>query len=128
MKLSWRDLINTALAIFGGAIVYAKFYDYSWAVIGSWRSAVAVIGITGLVMALLSGFDLANYSILNIVEMILGAAAIVLGVWGVLVASSVIFYALAGTLGALWLIDTARHAYHSLSGASTTTYHHQPVH
>ncbi len=127
MKLSWRDGITTALAIFGGVIVWAKFYDYSWAGIGSWRSSVAVLGLTGLAMLLFSGFDYANRSILNVIEMIAGVVAIAVAIVGIFMTSSVLFYVLAGILGGLWLVDTARHAYHSMNGESTT-YHHAPVH
>lgn len=129
MKLSWRDIATTALAIFGGAIVYAKFYDYSWAVIGSWRSAVAVLALTGIAMALLSAFDVTNRSILNITEMILAVVAIGVAAVGVIITSPVLFYTLAGLIGVVWLIDTGRHVYHSVTEeGEITTSRHAPVH
>ncbi|MFA5004383.1 MAG: hypothetical protein WC498_03875 [Candidatus Saccharimonadales bacterium] len=124
MKLNWKDIITTLVALAGGSIVYAKFYDYPWAVIGSWRSAVAVLAGTGLVMALFSRFDFSNFSFLNVGEMVFGIAAVGLAAVGIFMTSSFIFYSLASVLGALWLVDTARHAAHSLDGGHT--YH--PAH
>ena len=126
MKLSWKDIITTLLVIGGGAIVYAKINSYSWAVIGSWRSSVAVVALIGLVMFAFSSFDFTNRSILNIVEMWLLLAAAVFAIVGVIVTSQFVFYALAGVLGAFWLLDTARHARHSWigdEGYGTTTFH-----
>jgi len=129
MKLSWRDLITTALLIAGGAIVYAKFYDYSWAVIGSWRSAVAVLTGIGVAMVGFSRFDIMNMSWLNITETVLGFAVGILAIVGMAVTSEPTFYVVAGVLGVLWLLDTARHARHSLISEDTTSTHHTaPAH
>jgi hypothetical protein len=127
MKLSWKDTINTLLAIGGGTIVYAKFYSYTWAVITSWRSAVAVLAVTGLLMFAFSSFNFANRSMLNVSEMVLGVVAIGLAIVGVIVTSQFVFYSLAIVLGVEWLVDTARHARHSWigdEGYGTTTFHH----
>ena len=124
MKLSWRDVATTLLAVFGGAIAYAKFYDYSWATIGSWRGATAVMALTGLIMFAVSGFDFSNRSILNEGEMFLGVVAIGLAVAGVIITSQPLFYTLAGTLGVLWLVDTARHVRHSLMHDESSAYGH----
>ncbi len=124
MKLSWRDLITTLLVISGLAIVYAKFYDYSWTVIGSWRSAVAVLAAIGVGIALVTGFDFENRSWLNVGEMIFGLVAAGLMIVGMIVASSFVFYSLAAVLGALWLVSTLRHIRHSLTHDDTTSFHH----
>jgi hypothetical protein len=129
MKLSWRDLINTMLVVAGGSIVYAKYYNYSWAGLGSWWGAVAWLAIIGLVMFALSSFNFVNRSILNIGEMILGVLAVILAIVGVIMTSQFVFYSLAVVLGVVWVVDTARHARHSIIGGGTTTYHHAaPVH
>ena len=127
MKLSWKDVINTLLAIGGGAIVYAKFYSYSWAMVGSWRSSVAALAIIALLMFAFSSFNFSNRSILNVTEMVLGSVAVVLAVIGVFMTSQFVFYSLASVVGLAWLIDTARHARHSWigdEGYGTTTFHH----
>lgn len=132
MKLSWKDFVTTLLAVAGGAVVYAKFYDYSWAGIGSWRSAVAALALTGILMFAFSSFNFANHSILNVSEMLLGVVAVGLALTGMIATSEPIFYILAVFLGVSWLVDTARHARHSWigdEGAGTTTFHrHAHVH
>ncbi|MGZ6004971.1 MAG: hypothetical protein ACXWLH_02365 [Candidatus Saccharimonadales bacterium] len=132
MKLSWKDIVTTLLLVAGGAVVYAKFYNYSWAVIGSWKSSVAVLAAIGLVMFAFSSFNFANRSILNIGEMMFGAIAVGLALTGMIATSQPIFYILAAVLGSLWLVDTARHARHSWIGESAigtnTFHHHAPVH
>lgn len=124
MKLSWKDLVTTLVTLAIAAVVYAKFYDYSWAVIGSWRSAVAVLALGGVLMFAFSSFDFANWSILNIGEMMFGAIAIGLAVTGIAATSEPIFYILAVTLGILWLVDTARHIRHSLLHDGANIFHH----
>jgi len=129
MKLSWKDLVTTLLAVSGGAIVYAKFYNYAWAGLGSWRSSVAALAIVGVVMFAFSSFDFSNFSILNLGEMFVGIIAVGLALTGMIATSQPIFYTLAIMLGALWAVDTARHARHSLLDSSTTIFHHHaPVH
>lgn len=129
MRLSWKDLVTTALFVFGAAIVYAKFYDFSWAVIESWRSAVMVLAAMGIGMFAFSSFDFDNLSVLNVGEMIVGLAAIGLAIVGSFMASEFVFYSLAILLGAFWLSDTTRHMRHSLMNDDNPTYHHHmPVH
>lgn len=132
MKLTWRDIVTTLLALAGGAVVYAKYYSYSWSFIGSWRSAAAVLALAGVLLFAFNSFSFANRSILNITEMVLGSVAIVLALIGMFVVNHAVFYGLAATLGTLWLLDTARHARHSFIGdegmGTTNFHHHAPVH
>lgn len=130
MKLSWRDIVTAALAVLGGAVVYAKFYDYTWALIGSWRSAAMILAVVGILMFTFSGFNFANRSILNVGEMVFGVAALVLAAIGSIVVSKPVFYSLAAVLAATWLVDIARHARHSMMSEedSAVFHHHAPVH
>lgn len=128
MKLTWKDMVTTLLVMTCGAIVYAKFYSYSWAGIQSWRSAVAALAVVGLLMFAFSSFNFSNRSILNTGEMVFGIVAFGLAVFGMIMTSSFAFYSLASVLGALWLVDTARHARHSMLSEETIFHHHAPVH
>ncbi len=128
MKLKWQDLITTLLVIVGGVIVYAKFYSYNWAIIGSWRSATTLLLIVGFLMFLFSRFNFANLSILNVSEMVLGVVAILMAVWGIFVVNHFVFYGLATVLGVLWLIDTARHARHGTISSTPPYNRHAPIH
>ncbi len=129
MKATWRDLVTAALSISGGAIVWAKFYEYSWAVIGSWRSAVAVLLGLGVGIFLFSSFDFSNLSWLNMAEMVLGMVAVGVAIAGMIVTSAPLFYITAGVIGAAWLTDTVRHIRHSFMHDTSTTFHgHAQVH
>ena len=127
MKLSWQDGVTTALALFGGTLVYAKYYEYNWAVIGSWRSAGMVLAGTGLLMFLFSRFNVNDDSWLNIGEMLLSVFGLALAVSTIFVTTSWVFYTLAAVIGTTWLVDTLRKAYQSL-GESGSTHHPSPVH
>ncbi len=131
MKLSWRDIVTTLLAVGGVAIVWAKYYSFSWAMLGSWRSTTTIMALAGLLLFAFTNFDFNNYSIANVAEMVLGGIALVLAIWGMTVVNHAVFYSLATTLGITWLIDIARHIRHSTiqsgtQGSSTT--HAAPVH
>lgn len=128
MKLTWRDIITTLVGLVGGAVVYAKINEYSWALIASWRSSVAVLALVALVMFAFSGFSFANRSILNVAEIFAGVVMGLLALVGMFVTSSFLFYSLAIVMGAIWLVDTARHARHSMIEGSTTLHPHAPIH
>jgi hypothetical protein len=125
MKLTWKDIVTTLLAAGGAALVWAKFYEYNWAVVGSWRSAVAVLAGLGLGMCIFSNYQAEFRNRVDTGEMVLGIAAAVMAVVGMVVTSSIIFYALAGVIGTLWLVSTFRHVWHSLTGTTGASYHRQ---
>ena len=122
MKLSWRDIFTSIIVVGGGLIVWSKYYNYNWPLIGSWRNATAVLSLAFLIFYFFTNFDFNNFSVANTLEMILGAIAIVLAVWGITVTSSIAFYYLSLTFGIVWLIDILRHLRHSLmeSGHSSS--------
>ena len=128
MKFSWRDIAVTLLAIAGGAIFWAKAYSYSWAVIGSWRSSVAVLALIGVLMTVFSGFDYRNLSVLNMTEMVFWAAGAVLAIVGMTGTNDTLFYSLGTIMGIVWFMDTGRHIGHSLLGSGKSGAHHAPVH
>ena len=129
MKLSWRDFFTAVFGLFGAAIVVAKIFDYSWIVISdSWRSAIAVLGITGLIMAIINGFDTESRSIVSTAEIALAIAAVGVGIAGLFVASATFFYVLAGLIGGLWLLEVSRHVWHSVMDDTTTYGSHVAVH
>jgi len=121
MKVSWRDFFTAVFGLFGAAIVVAKAFDYSWVVISdSWRSAIAVLGITGLIMAIINGFDTESRSLISTAEIILAIAAVGVGVTGLFVANAPFFYVFAGLIGGLWLLEVGRHIWHSVMDDTTT--------
>ena len=114
MKLSYKDLINGILIVLIAAIAFAKYNSYNWAGIESWRDAVAATLVIGLVIYLINGFDFANRSILNIIEMVLGASVIIVAFVGLFTYSQALFYVTSSFLAVIVLIDVLRHTRQSL--------------
>lgn len=127
MKLSWRDIATAGLFVLGVAVVFAKIYDFSWLILDSWRSSVAVLAVIGLAMLAINGFDMTNRSWRNITEMILGAITGVMIVIGLIVSSPFIFYSVAVLSAVVWIISVVSHAQHSLGQDEPTWRHRRPL-
>lgn len=120
MNLTWRDAVTTVLAALGVLAVIAKIAGYSWWLVGSWKGAVATVGVLGLLMLLVNTADLVDFSEWSTwaeATLWLGAAALV--VVGLFVASQPLFYIAAAVIGLAWLTSLARHEW------ETTTHHRQ---
>ena len=125
MKLSWKDVATTAFLLAGGAVVYAKFYDYSWAFIGSWRGAAAVLGALGLGL-LLSSIDYEDSANNSVAEILVGLVGLSVAAIGIIVASEMLFYVAASILGVYWLADISRHVWHSMGHGDDTASFQRP--
>lgn len=121
MKLSWKDLFTTALAIVIAVALVAKIREYNWTFLGSWETAVASVGFLGLLMASVDEEDFERFNAWSAVEWLLALAAIGLIIAGLIVGSKVLFVILAADLLTLWVASLARHA---LSHEETETPHH----
>jgi hypothetical protein len=131
-KLTTKDLVTTIALAIGGAIVYAKYYNFSWAVVGSWRSATVVIAGLGAVIFGLSSYDFAKQAGLNLVKSLLAIVAFVFAIIGSTTVREYAFYGLAITAGVAWLIDFIPHLMNSLDEGltesdSTTFHRHLPM-
>lgn len=51
MRIIWKDVFSSALAVLGGVVVFAKLESYSWWLIGSWKGAIGVLAVIGLGIA-----------------------------------------------------------------------------
>ena len=123
MNLSWRDTFSTILAAAGGVEVFAKLRDYSWWLIGSWKGAVAVLGVLGLGMLLANMGELTDWrNWVNWSEVALWLGAAVLVVIGLFAASQAMFYSAAIVLGVTWLAVIVRHTAHTTNITHHPTY------
>lgn len=128
MKLSWRDIATAALFVLGVAVVFAKIYSFSWVILDSWRSSVAVLAVIGLAMLAINGFNLADRSWRNVSEMTISIVAGILAVIGLIISSPFIFYSVAVLTGVAWVISVASHARHSMNpDDQTPSWHHRPI-
>lgn len=123
MKLSWRDLVNTALLTIGGFFVYANLANFSASWLNDWRITTVLVAGIGLAMCIVAAGDIENKSILNRVEMFLGTFVILAAFFAVITGWQWAGLAVAGVVGSLWLISTARHTRHSLIHETSKSHH-----
>jgi hypothetical protein len=107
MALTWKDAATTVLAGGTGMLAYAKYQNLT-----GWftapRLGVLTLGVVGIVMCATGAVNDAG-STLKTALSILGGLAAVLVLVGLITGSSVVFYALAADILALWLLTTMRH-------------------
>ena len=123
MRLSWKDLAGTLLVGAGFAAVWARLYDYTWWFVGSYRGAMAAIGVLGLVMLAINVselFDTENWA--NFGESVLWIGAAALVATGLFVASKGLFLSAAIVMGVIWLTSLVRHMWHSYHDTTVPPY------
>jgi len=111
MKLSWKDITTTLIAIVVAVALFAKIKEYNWQFIGSWRTAIGSVGFLGLLMATFDEEDFTHFNAWGVIEWTLAVAAIGLVVAGLIVASKVLVVLLAADVLALWFTSIVRHAF-----------------
>jgi hypothetical protein len=115
MKLSWRDIVAAALAIFGGVIVFAKLESYSWWLIGSWKGALGVIIGVGVVVAgtyFIDWFE--NPTLAPLGEMSLWLLAATVAIGSLLATTTKAeFLSVATLIGVAWLAQLGAHTWDS---------------
>lgn len=87
MKTLWKDIVEIALAIVGGVVVYGRLQDYNWWLIGSWKGALATLAVIGL------GIMLTNVA--DLIEVADAMAMLELGLW--LITATVVISSLVVT-------------------------------
>ncbi len=111
MKMSWRDFFSTIVAIVVVAALVAKLRSYDWAFLGSWKGAVGTLGVLGVLMLLFDEADFLRINTWGAIEGILALAGIGFAVAGLIVASKILFVALAADMLVFWLISVLRHGF-----------------
>jgi hypothetical protein len=112
MQLTWRDGVTTLL---GGVVasIYAA-YAAGWAfpVVDDARGATLLIGIVGLTMCIVggSGSTIASRSAFTVAASVLGGAALLLIIAGLITGWSMAVVLLAADTLLLWTISTVHHA------------------
>ncbi len=113
MKLSRRDVVTPIVALFGAVVVFAKLQSYSWWLIGSWRGALGVISVLGLIVAVFYAVDwVRNETMAPLGEMLLWGAAAVIAVAGMSVTTTKAEFVWAASLiGVAWLAQLSAHVW-----------------
>jgi hypothetical protein len=116
MKLSWKDIATTVLAIAIAVLMVAKLRSYNWdfwgaGLLDTWKSAAATIGVLGLGVLGFAAYDVDSNSNWTLFEVVLGLAVIGLMVTGLMMTSRLVFVALGAVSLVLWAVSTSRHSF-----------------
>lgn len=112
MRLTWRDGLTTALAVLVVLVTLAATQDWEWPLLGSERSAIAVLGVLGYAMCHSAGTPNAFLSMrggYRTLASALGVAALLVFVAGLIWPSETWIVLLAADILLLWVIATVRH-------------------
>jgi hypothetical protein len=116
MQLTWRDGAATVLAALVVIVLVAVTQAWSWPLLGDYRSGVIALTILGFAMCSV-GLQVAEGTAAEsfrrppmILGSVLGVAALVLVVTGLIFATGALFVALAIVVLALWFLTTLDHA------------------
>ncbi len=115
-KLSWRDVLASVLAIFGGIVVFAKLQSYSWWLIGSWKGAIGVISVIGVAIAatyLIDWFHNETMAPLGEMVLWLAAATVAIGSLFTGAATKAEFVSVGALTGIAWLAQLGAHMWDS---------------
>ena len=113
MRLTWRDGVTTILAVAAVAIAVAVTQEWDWPLLGSVTAGVVVLGAVGWAMCILGGRSTTEWSMKNpftVTMAVLGSAALVLIVIGIVTGSETVFVSLAVVTVVMWMASTTAHA------------------
>jgi hypothetical protein len=120
MHLTWRDGVATIAAAVGAAITVAVLQSWDWPLLGSYRMGVIALFILAQPLCRTGGAAfwtseairrpvLALHDPLIAVNIVLGVAAAVLVVVGLVMGTRGPLLALAVVMGVMWILTTLRH-------------------
>lgn len=120
----WRDIISTALVIFGGVVMFAKLESYNWWLIGSWKGALGVLAATGAVLFLVNLRQLIEMdNLVTFFELLLWAGIIAFFATALSVATTKTEFIVGGALlGAAWLVRLSEDIWVHLAHQDSTRY------
>lgn len=111
MKLSFRDVIGTVLAAAAVYVVLDIVNSWGFLVFGGYRAGVVALAFIGVAMCAFGS----DYSTVRgaqplvVVAGILGVAALVLMIAGLIWATAPLFVWFGAVIVALWAVTTVRH-------------------
>jgi hypothetical protein len=120
MRLTWRDGLTAVLAVVVAVVAVAVLQQWGWPLLGSYRAGMVALGVIGLAMCGVGGYQFWNTafdrpgSIMKdaflIVGLVLGVAATTVLVIGLTTGTQAPFVWMVAVIGVLWVVATARHA------------------
>lgn len=112
MRLTWRDGATSILAVLVALVALAGTQGWGWPLLGSDRSEIAVLGVLGYGMCHAAGTPNAFLSMkggYRTLMSVLGAAALLIVIVGLIWPSETWVVLLAADLLLLWVVATVRH-------------------
>lgn len=111
MRTSWRDLVSGILVATGAVVVYAKLQEYSWWLLGSWKSALAVLTVLAAGVFLLNISELFKFDdVTTFAETVLWLTALTVAVASLFsTTTQAEFVSSAILFGLAWGAQFARH-------------------
>jgi hypothetical protein len=112
MRLTWRDFGTALLALAVGLVYVAHVAGWAIPIASDTRGATLLLGIAGFSMCILGGSSatISGKSAFMVPASILGGAAVVLIIAGLITGWSWIVPWLTADIVLLWAISTVRHA------------------
>lgn len=110
MTLSWKDAVGTLATAGVAAITYARVKGYDWPLVNSWRTSTLALLALGLIGCIVIGSGGAPVKgAWTTAASVLGGAAFMLGIIGVISGSRLIFLLVAADIVLLWAMTTMHH-------------------
>lgn len=120
MYLTWRDAVATAFMALVAVVTVAVAQSWGWPLLGSYRMGVVALFVLAQPICRTGGAQFWTSEAIRhprvvlgdpfiLVTMLLGVAATILVVVGVVLGTRVPFVALAVVMGAMWVLTTVRH-------------------
>jgi hypothetical protein len=112
MRLTWRDAGTALLALAVGLVYVANVAGWATPIVSDTRGATLLLGIAGFSMCILGGSSatISRKSTFMVPASMLGGAAVVLIIAGLITGWSWIVPWLTADIVLLWAISTVRHA------------------
>ena len=109
MDLSYRDAVTTVLAGAAGTLTYAAARGWQgW--LSNTRLGVLALGLVGIGMCAFGATNVDKGGAFVALLSIMGGAAVILVVLGLITGTKVFLYALGADIIVLWVLATIRHA------------------
>lgn len=117
MNLTWKDTFATAVTAAVLVVAFAMLNRFSWPLLGSYRTASLIVLGLGFATCIAVGSDITSLkSKWARIASVLGVAAFVLGIFGMLFASKAAFLALVIIIFTLWAVSSLRHLFGATPG------------
>ena len=113
MRLTLRDGAATALAALAVLVTLAVTQGWAWPLLGGYRAGILALTLTGIAMCATGAGAVAGSTMkepLAVIVSVLGVAALVLIVLGLVAGTQTPFVGLAAVLVAMWFFTTVHHA------------------